>query len=63
MRKIMPICIAALLATVVAGTWVMTRTAQSHSVTPGEPAAMNPFLMMMMMDVDNLPVHNIVDAV
>jgi predicted Co/Zn/Cd cation transporter (cation efflux family) len=60
MRKIMPICIAALLATVVAGTWVMTRTAQSHSATLGDPP-MNPFEMMM--NVDNLPVHNIVDAV
>jgi len=61
MRKITSICIAVLLAAVIAGTWAMTNTTAKTNGLIDAPAAMTPFEMMM--NAKDLPVHNIVDAV
>ena len=59
MRKITLMGIATLLAAVMFGSWTMTHTAANSSMAG--PAAMNP--LQMMMNADNMPVHNIVDAI
>jgi hypothetical protein len=59
MPKIMSGCFAVLLATVILGTWAMTRSTAESGVAG--PAAMNP--LEMMTNTKDLPVHEIVDAV
>jgi hypothetical protein len=60
MRKIITsVCTAALLATVIVGTWAMTPVSSANPTAA--PAAMNPFEMML--NAPALPVHVIVDAV
>jgi hypothetical protein len=59
MRKVMTVCIAALLAVVIAGTWALRPTTAQSPV--GGPPAINPHDMMV--NAKDLPVHDIVDAV
>jgi hypothetical protein len=59
MRKIALMGIATLLTIAVVGSWVMTHTTAKSPAAA--PAAMAP--LQMMMNTDNLPVHQIVDAI
>jgi hypothetical protein len=61
MRKILPVCTAALLAAVVVGTWAMTTKASAPNAPIVAPAAMNPFDMML--NALDLPIHVIIDAI
>ena len=59
MRKVMTVCIAALLAVVIVATWAL-RPTTAQSPTEG-PAAMNP--LEIMINAKDMPIHDIVDAV
>jgi hypothetical protein len=61
MQKILGVCVAALLAAVIIGSWTMSTKGKAPNAPVVAPAAMDPFDLMR--KAIELPVHIIEDAI